>query len=129
MNSNMDNNKNGNNLTMDLDTLTNFISSTSDKYSEYPLSLLKELNNIINAELLFIFALLYILIVRSILNYFNKKSLNLSNKKVEKVLLFIRDRYNGAWSKYEKFFSIFIIILLIYSIILSKLCIYVIFNN
>ena len=103
--------------------------TSSEKYSEYPLTLLNELNNIINAELLFSIALLYIFIVRSLINYLNNKSFKFSNKKVEKVFLFIKDRYILAWSKYEKIFSILIIVLLSYGIILSKICIYLILTS
>jgi hypothetical protein len=107
----------------------NYISNNPDKYSDYPLNLLTDLNNLIDAELLFILALLYIIIIKSLINYFNKKPLKFSNKKVEKVFLFILDRYTLAWSKYEKFIRTYLIIMLSVSIILSKICIYLILNN
>jgi len=129
INPNNETNKSGNNFIMDWDTLNNLMVTSSEKYSEYPLTLLNELNNIINAELLFSIALLYIFIVRSLINYLNNKSFKFSNKKVEKVFLFIKDRYILAWSKYEKIFSILIIVLLSYGIILSKICIYLILTS
>jgi hypothetical protein len=100
-----------------------------DKYSDYPLNLLIELNKVIDAEILFMIGLIYILIVQIVINYLNKKPLKFTNKKIERVLLFILNRYNLSWSKYAKFFRIYIIIMLSTAIILSKFCIYLILTT
>lgn len=74
---------NSKNLIMDLD----FNSKNPEKYTDYPLNLLTDLDSIINAELFFLFALFYIYIVKGIINYFlanldTKKYFNFTNSSL-----------------------------------------------
>lgn len=82
----------------------------------------------INAELLCLFLLLYIYIIKLIVDYLKKKSLKFSNKKIEKIVLFIQSRYIMVWSNYQKIFNIIAILLLSSCVIVSKIAIFLVLN-
>ena len=99
-----------------------------EQYSEYPLNLLPDINTFINVEILCIILLLYFYIFKLVIDYLNKKSFNFTNKRIEKIVLFIQNRYTTLWSKAQKIYNIILLILLIHCIIMSKICMYYILN-
>ena len=88
-------------------------------YSEYPLSLLFELNRLINIEIIFMFMLINIFLIKK-MNHVDFKSY-LPDNKAGKIIEYIINRYIKTWSSISKYIVYLAIGMIIYSIILSKL--------
>ena len=88
-------------------------------YSDYPLSLLFEINRLINIEILFVFILINIIIIQNLNKIDYKKYF--SESKISKIILFFLERYINTWSKLSKVVIYIAIISIIYCIILSKI--------
>ena len=75
----------------------NIINHINDNKNDIPLNLLPEINQLVTAELMFLFIILNIFIVRyiSTLNY----NEYLPNKKIGNILKFLINRYLTIWSK------------------------------
>ena len=89
------------------------------KYSEHPLSILFELNRLINIEIIFMFMLLNIFVIKKI-NHIDFKSY-LPNNKPGQMIEYVINRYIKTWSSISKYIIYLAIGMIIYSIILSKL--------
>jgi hypothetical protein len=106
------NNSNGNNYRQNfieslenlksniVEGVNNNLSTTSginDKFTDFPLNLLPEINQLATAELMFLFIILNIFIVKYITTFdYNKY---LPNNKVGDILKKIINRYIRIWSK------------------------------
>ena len=131
LNSNNNSNDSNNYIGSDLSTLRTLClekEKVLEQYSEYPLNLLPDINTFINVEILCIILLLYFYIFKLVIDYLNKKSFNFTNKRIEKIVLFIQNRYTTLWSKAQKIYNIILLVLLIHCIIMSKICMYYILN-
>ena len=89
------------------------------KYSEHPLSILFELNRLINIEIIFMFMLLNIFLIKKINNIDFKSYL--PKNKAGQIILYIINRYIKTWSSISKYIIYLAIGMIIYSVILSKL--------
>lgn len=89
------------------------------KYSEYPLSMLFELNRLINIEIIFMFMLLNIFVIKKIIHIDFKSYL--PNNKPGQIIEYVINRYIKTWSNISKYIIYLAIGMIIYSIILSKL--------
>jgi hypothetical protein len=127
LNSNNNSNDSNNYIGSGLSTLFEK-EKVLEQYSEYPLNLLPDINTFINVEILCIILLLYFYIFKLVIDYLNKKSFNFTNKRIEKIVLFIQNRYTTLWSKAQKIYNIILLVLLIHCIIMSKICMYYILN-
>jgi len=78
----------------------NTISNLSDKYNDFPLNLLPEINQLATAELMFLVIILNIFIVKYITTIDYKKYI--PNNTVGKILNFFINRYIILWSKSVK---------------------------
>lgn len=121
------NNNIGNKFIMDFNSFSNI--NSPDKYSDFPLNLLVDMNNLINAEILCLFILIYIYIVKLLVDYFNSNTFNFSNKSLEKLFLINLNRYTVVWSKYQQIFNLFAILLLSFCVIVTKICMYYILTT
>jgi len=119
-------NSNNNNIVNKL--VSNFIfpkNSNSDTIlNNYPLNLLEDVNLLLYAALLFLIVIFNIYLV----NYIIKKDFNkyLPKNKLGKILNTLINRYINIWSKTTNFFLIFCYVLLFISVLLSKICLYII---
>lgn len=88
-------------------------------YSDYPLSLLFELNRLINIEIIFMFILINIFLIKKVSKIDLKKYLpeNKTGQIIENVI----GRYIQTWSSISNYMVYLAIGMIIYSIILSKL--------
>lgn len=91
------------------------------KYPQYPLSILFELNRLINIEIIFMFMLINIFIIKK-LNQIDFK-IYIPNNKLGKIIGYIINRYIKTWSSISKYMIYLAVGMIIYSIILSKLAI------
>jgi len=122
---NANNKEDGNKYISDL--LSNTDSKIlNDKYTEFPLNLLPEMNTLVNVQLLFIIILLNIFIVNILTTIDYSKYI--PNNKLGKLLLFIIERYIKLWGKSKKFLMIISYLNLFLCIIILKICFYYIIN-
>ena len=89
------------------------------KYPEYPLSLLFELNRLINIEIIFMLMLINIFIIKKLNKIDFKKFI--PNNKLGQIIEYIIFRYIQTWSSISKYMKYLAVGMIIYSIILSKL--------
>lgn len=131
-NSSNNNTNNTNNLTNWFDGLSNnnnlnIINNLNDRFNEFPLSLIPEINQLATVELMFLFIILNIFIVKYITSLdYNKY---LSNNKVGNILKFFINRYIILWSKSVKILLIVSWIGLFICVIGSKIFLYYVLNN
>lgn len=76
----------------------------NNNYNDIPLNLLPEINQLVTAELMFLFIILNIFIVR----YINTVNYNkfIPNNKIGNILKFLINRYLTIWSKSVTFLLI-----------------------
>ena len=126
LNSNDSNNSNNtNNFINGFDGLSN--NNLNDKFNDFPLNLLPEINQLATAELMFLIIILNIFIV----NYITSIDYNkyIPNNKVGNILKYFINRYITLWSKSNKFLLIFSLIGLFVCVISSKLFLYYVLNS
>lgn len=108
----------------------NIISNLNDSsvaLKEYPFNLLPEINQLVTAELMFLFIILNIFIVKYITSIdYNKY---IPNNKVGNILKFFINRYIILWSKSFKLLLIISWIGLFICVIGSKIFLYYILNS
>ena len=131
-NNNNNNNNNTNNLINWFDGLSNnnnsnIINNLNDKFNDFPLNLLPEINQLATAELMFLLIILNIFIAKYITSLdYNKY---LPNNKLGDILKKIINRYVILWSK-----SVNILLIISWSglficVISSKIFLYYVLNN
>jgi hypothetical protein len=99
----------------------------SNKYTEYPLNLLSQINVFINLEIFYMLFILNIYVTK----LFSKIDFNkyLPNNKIGKWLSFLINRYFTIWGKLSNKLLIFCICCLIYSMLAVKYCLFLIIQN
>ena len=108
-----------------------FSNSNSDllnnKFSDFPLNLLIEVNKLVDVELLFLIIILNIYIVK----YLNKINYNkyLPNNKLGKYLTIILNRYIYLWNFSSNFILVISWIMLFMCVIFLKISMYYILNT
>ena len=103
LNSNDSNNSNNtNNFINGFDGLSN--NNLNDKFNDFPLNLLPEINQLATAELMFLFIILNVFIVKYIITVDFKKYI--PNNKAGNILEYFIDRYIKLWSKSVNFLLI-----------------------
>lgn len=131
-NNSSNNNNNTNNFTNWLDGLSNtnnlnIISNLNDRFNDFPLNLLPEINQLATAELMFLLIILNIFIVKYITSLdYNKY---IPNNKVGNILKIFINRYIILWSKSVKLLLIVSWIGLFICVIGSKIFLYYVLNN
>jgi hypothetical protein len=108
-----------------------FSNSNSDllnnKFPDFPLNLLIEVNKLINVELLFLIIILNIHIVKYLKQIdYNKY---LPNNKFGKYLSIILNRYIYLWNISSNFILVISWIMLFFCVIFLKIAMYYIFNT
>jgi hypothetical protein len=89
LNSNNSSNNNTNNNINWFDGLSN--NNLNDKFNDFPLNLLPEINQLVTAELMFLFIILNIFVVKYIITVdYNKY---IANNKVGNILKYFINRY------------------------------------
>jgi hypothetical protein len=125
LNSNNSSNNNTNNNINWFDGLSN--NNLNDKFNDFPLNLLPEINQLVTAELMFLFIILNIFVVKYIITVdYNKY---IANNKVGNILKYFINRYIMLWSKSVKFLLIVSWSGLFFCVIFSKIFLYYILNN
>jgi hypothetical protein len=127
---NKNNSNNNNNLSNNfIDNI--FTNSNSNDinniYSDFPLNLLPEINNLVNLEILFL-SILFNLYLVNILTKFNYNKYVPKNK-LGKIFDYLISRYITIWSKSKMILFIISWICLFICVILSKICLYYILNT
>ena len=103
------------------------VTNNIDKFNEFPLNLLPEINQLATAELMFLFIILNIFIVKYITSLdYNKY---IPNNKIGNILQFFINRYIMLWSKSVKLLLIISWIGLFICVIASKIFLYYVLNN
>lgn len=131
-NSSNNNTNNTSNLTNWFDGLSNnknlnIISNLNDRFNDFPFSLIPEINQLATAELMFLFIILNIFIVKYITSLDHNKYL--PNNKVGNILKSFINRYIILWSKSVKVLLIVSWIGLFICVIGSKIFLYYVLNN
>ena len=124
----LNNNYNNNNLTNKF--IANYISNGNSNdnniLNNYPLNLISDIDLLLYGALLFLIVILNIKLANYVLRIdYNKY---LPNNKLGKILNILINRYIGLWGKSYKYLLIFSYTMLFISIILSKICLYIITN-
>ena len=131
LNSNSNSNKNPkdpnvNNFIGDL--LNNSDSKLlADKYTEFPLNLLTDMNTLVNLEILVLILLIYVFIGQLITNVEFEKYL--PNNRLGKLLLLLLNRYKIVWSTSKNLVLVSCIIISIICVFTLKLGFYFILNS
>jgi hypothetical protein len=132
---NMSSNSSNNNSKqfINLDSLNYFsqtngvINNLNDRFNDFPLSLLPEINQLVIAELMFLFIILNIFIVKYITTFdYNKY---IPNNKIGRILNIILNRYITIWSKSVKLLLIVSWVGIFVCVIFSKIFLYYILNS
>lgn len=107
-----------------------FISITSlgDKYQEFPLNLLPEINQLVTAELMFLFVILNILFVKYLISLDLDLNKYTPNNKLGELLKWLISRYIQMYSKSAKILLIFCFTGLFICVIGSKIFLYYVLN-
>lgn len=121
-NNNDNNNKFIDNIFNDSNT-----KELNNVFSDYPLNLLPEINKLVNIEILFLSIILNIFIVDTLTKFNYVKYI--PNNRIGKLFSNIMSRYIAVWSKSRIYLIIISWISLYVCIILSKVCLYIIFNT
>jgi hypothetical protein len=98
----------------------------NDKFTNFPLNLLPEMNQLVNIEILFLFILLNIFIVNFFISFNYSKYL--PNNKIGQILNFIISRHIRLWDKSRKILLIISWITLFICVIFSKFCLFYIIH-
>lgn len=123
--------KGGNNF------ISNIFSNTSvdpsglnDKFPDFPLNLLPEVNGFINVQLLFLIIIFNMYLVKLLIKIDYTKHLTfLSNSKIGSFILKIINRYVTIWSQSSNYILGLCWAILFYCTIFLKFCMYNIINN
>ena len=109
----------------------NFISSITslgDKYTDFPLNLLPEINQLVTAELMFLFVILNILFVKYLISLDLDLNKYTPKNKLGELLKWLISRYIQMYSKSAKILLIFCFIGLFICVIGSKIFLYYVLN-
>jgi hypothetical protein len=100
-----------------------------DKYSEYPYSLIPDLNLYVNIEIWFLIILINVLVTAYLLEKKIDINLFIKNDRLRKLLNYMYNRYISVWSISKNLIIIWCILMLIICIFMSKLILFILLSQ
>ena len=99
-----------------------------NKFNEYPLNLLSDIDNLINIELIFM-SVIFNIFLANYINHIDFSKYISNNSNWGKNFLFFIERYKNIWSKSSRVLMIYSWFLLFFCIFVTKFCMYIILQT